>query len=196
MKVRTIKVIIADGHPAMRRGLGSFLNVPHVKIIGETGCGHETLRLVKESKPDLVILGLNLVGMDGIRTCQKIKALPDAPHVLVHSAYNFARDISSCIAAGADSYLHKRVHREELLDAICRTAVGKKVWEVGEHVGEERSVVEIASNGQQLTSREVEVLAHKLRRHPNAWIAGELGISVHTVKHHVPTSTGKYRGKT
>lgn len=183
--MRTIKVIVADGHPAMRCGLRTFLNAPHVEIIGETGCGNETLHLTKELKPNLVVLGLNLMGMDGVRTCQKIKALPDAPYVLVHSAYNFARDLSSYIAAGADSYLHKRIRREELLDAVRRTAAGKKIWEVGEHVGEERSIMEIASNGQRLTPREVEVLAHKLRRHPNAWIAGELSISVHTVKHHV-----------
>ncbi len=183
--MRIVKVIVADGHPAMRCGLGSFLNVPRVEIIGETGCGHEALRLVKESKPNLVILGLTLVGMDGVRTCQEIKALLYAPYVLVHSAYNFARDISSRIVAGADSYLHKRTRREELLDAVCRTAAGKNLWEVGEHVGEERSIMEIASNGQRLTPREVEVLAHKLRRHPNAWIAEELSISVHTVKHHV-----------
>lgn len=123
------------------------------------------------------ILGLNLTGdRDGIQTCKLIKGLPEAPHVLVHAAYNFAEDLSSCLLAGTDSYPHKRTGLGELLEAVHRTASGQKVWNVGEHIGESRSVIHTTSDGTRLTSREREVLALKLQRYSNIEIAKMLHV--------------------
>ena len=72
-----MKVVIADGHPVMRLGLKGLLLATEARVVGETGCGEETLGIVERTAPDLVVLGLNLVEeMDGVEACRRIKALP------------------------------------------------------------------------------------------------------------------------
>jgi two-component system response regulator DevR len=182
-----VRIAVADSCPAMRLGITAILSQNNIEIVGETGDGEELLLLVQERRPDLVVLSINLAGkLNGVEVCRRIKVLPNAPYVLVHTAYNFAEAISSCAQAGADSCLHAHTDPEEFLDALHRTAAGEPVWEVGRHIKEERSAGDpISAEGDQLTPREIEVLGLKLRRHLNAEIAEELGISVHTVKHHV-----------
>jgi two-component system, NarL family, response regulator DevR len=192
-----LKVAIIDGHPITRTGLKIVLGTEEdIQIVGEGESGSEALRLIAEADLDLVVLGLNLVGEpDGVEVCRQIKTMPDAPHVLVFTAYNFVEDMASCFLAGADSYLHKRGSTKVLLHTVRRTASGEKIWDVGERVGDPRSVLRVTPEGARLTPRELEVLALKLRRRTNAEIAGALGISLDTVKHHI-TSIYKKLGKT
>ena len=181
-----MRVAVMDGHPAMQAGLKTILNAAGIETIGSWSDGDKALEPLRKLRPDLIILGLNLTGpSDGITLCRMLKSWPEAPKVLVHTAYNFAEDIVSCLLAGADSYLHKRADVKTLLDVVRRTATGEKIWEVGEHVGEARSQVKVALDGTPLTSREREVLALKLRRYSNIEIARALNISLNTTKHHV-----------
>jgi two-component system, NarL family, response regulator LiaR len=189
-----IRVIIVDRLPTMRVGLRVILSQEEIEVVGEIGDGNGALRLVQELRPDLVILGLNLPGRpDGVRTCQLIKEVSNAPYVLIHTDYDFAEGISPCAAAGADSYLHKSTDSEDLLDAVYRTAAGEPVWEVGRHIREERSVRGTTLEGNRLSPKEMEVLALKIHRRSNAEIAEKLSVSIHTVKHHV-TSIHKKLG--
>ena len=94
------KIVLVDGHPAMRLGLKDLLNANGMWVAGESGNGDEALRLVEEMRPDLVVLDLNLAGeTNGVELCSRIKSLPGAPYVLVHTAHNFARDVSPCLLA-------------------------------------------------------------------------------------------------
>jgi DNA-binding NarL/FixJ family response regulator len=196
----TARVLIADGHPVTRLGLKALLLAANMRVAGECGGDEEVLRLAAEGRPDLVTLGLNLAEeVERIEVCQQIKALPHAPHVLVHAAYNFPETVSACFLAGADSYLHKNADLEELLGAIRRTASGERVWSPGGQVGEPRSAMYTTPTDAGLTSRELEVLGLKLHRRTNAEIARELHISLNTVKHHVTRiykKLGKGRGDT
>ena len=167
-----------------------------MQIVGEAGTGEEALRLVTETAPDLVVLDLNLAGKpNAIELCRKIKALPDAPQLLIFTADNLAEDVPSPSLTGANGYLHKRSDREELLHTIRRVAAGEKVWEAGERSGERGTRIHAALNDAHLTPRELEVLAMKLNRRTNAEIADALHISLNTVKHHV-TSIYKKLEKT
>jgi DNA-binding NarL/FixJ family response regulator len=192
-----LRVAVVDGHPVTRTGLKTVLDAEEdIQVVGEAESGDEALRLIAEAAPDLVVLGLNLVGEpDGIEVCRQIKTVSDSPHVLIFTAYNFAEDMASSLLAGADSYLHKRSSGEALLDAVRRTVSGEKIWDVGERVGDPRSVIHTTPEGARLTPRELEVLALKLRRRSNAEIADALGISLDTVKHHV-TNIYRKLGKT
>ena len=182
---------MADGHPVTREGQRAVLSAEgDMQVVGEAGTGEETLRLVTEAAPDLVVLDLNLAGKpNGIDLCRRIKGLPDAPYVLIFTAYNFAGDVASRSLTGANGYLHKCSDSEELLDTMRRVAAGEKVWEAGERAGERGSVIHAALEDAHLTPRELEVLAMKLRRRTNAEIANALHISLNTVKHHVTAST-------
>lgn len=181
-----MRVLVADGHPSMRLGMKGLVLNTDVRVVGEAGDGEEALRLTEELRPDLVTLGLNLVGEgDGIDCCWRIKDLPDPPKVLVHTAYNFTDDVSSCLLAGADSYVHKRCDCEELLGAMRRTVEGERVWWLGGKIGDLRSRFDSASNGNRLTDREREIVVMMIRRHTDSDIAKEFHLSVPTVKTHV-----------
>ena len=180
-----MKVVIADGHPVMRLGLKGLLLATEAQVVGESGCGEETLGLVEETAPDLVVLGLNLAEeMDGVEACRRIKALPTPPRVVVHAAHNLPEDVSSCLLAGADAFLHKSAGCGRLLDAMRRVLSGERVWLPGERVGEPRSRLLSAPGGARLTEREREILVLMLRRCTDADIARKLVVSPDTVKTH------------
>lgn len=181
-----MRVVIADGHPAMRLGMRGLLLNTDFLVVGEAGDSEAALRLVEDLGPELVTLGLNLVGeADGIDCCRRLKNLPSPPKVLVHTAYNFAGDVSSCLLAGADSYVHKRCGCEELLQAMKRTVAGDRLWWLGGEPGDLRTRLDSTPNGERLTDREREVVVEMIRRKNDARIAEELHLSVPTVKTHV-----------
>ena len=182
-----MRVLLVDGHPAMRLGIQELLSVAgDMRVVGEMGDGEEALRLVNELRPDLIVLGLNLTGdTDGIEVCQTVKASLDPPRVLVHTAHNFTDDVSSCLLAGADSYLHKRSCCEEVLDAVRRTAAGERVWSVGGRVGAPRSGVGAVPKGARLTPKEREVLVLMLCGCSNAEMVERLVLGLPTVRTHV-----------
>lgn len=180
-----MRVVIADGHPVMRLGLKGLLLATEARVVGETGCGKEALRLVEEVGTDVVVLGLNLVEeMDGVEACRKLKALLFPPRVVVHTAHNLPEDVCSCLFAGADAFLHKSAGCERLLDAVRRVVKGERVWLPGDREGEPRSRLLSAPGGVPLTDREREVLVFMLRRCTDADIARALVVSSETVKSH------------
>lgn len=180
-----MRVVIADGHPVMRLGLKGLLLATEARVVGESASDEETLRLVEETEPDLVVLGLNLIEeMDGVETCCRLKDLPAPPRVLVHTAYNLDDDVSSCLFAGADGFLHKSAGCEKLLDAMRRVVRGERVWLLGERVGEPRSRLLAEPEGICLTAREREVLVLMLRRYTDADMAEALTVGLETVKTH------------
>ena len=122
--------VVEDGRP------GAHLASEGVEVVGECATGEETTPMVQKCRPDVLVLGLNPTGeTDGVEACRAVKALPGAPKVLIHTAYNFAEDVSSCFLAGADSYLHKSTALDTLLDALRCTVAGERVWMPGERVG-------------------------------------------------------------
>ncbi len=182
-----MKIVVVDGHPAMRLGLKGLLGFAgDMWVVGETGDGEEALRLVDDLRPHLVVLGLNLTGETcGVEGCLKIKALLDPPRVLVYASQDFNYGVSSYLLAGADGVLHKRACCEELLHAVRRTAAGERVWRLGGKVGEPRSRVHATPGDARLTPKEREVLMLVLRGCSNTDIAGRLYLGLPTVKTHV-----------
>lgn len=178
-----MKVLVVDGHPAMRLGLKGLLGVTgDMWVVGETGDGCEALDIVEEVDPHLVIVGLNLVGEpDGVEVCWRLKALPRPPRVLVHTAYNFTSDVSSCLLAGVDGYLHKSACCEEFLTAIRRTARGERAPGIRRsRYGTENSEERVC-----LTPKEREILVLMLRGFSNAEMTEKLYLSLPTIRTHV-----------
>ena len=182
---------MVDGHPAARRGLKEMLNeAGDTRVVGECGRGDEATRLVEQTRPELVILSLDTTGeMEGLEACRRMKALPEAPYVLVQTAFNYTKDLLSCLLARADSCLHKHAGCEELLDAVRRTASGERILRLGESFGGEPHLS--AAGADRLTPREREVVALVAERHTTAVIAGRLHISPQTVKNHLRSAYRK-----
>jgi DNA-binding NarL/FixJ family response regulator len=180
-----VRVVVVDGYPLARAGLIAFFAAaPDLEVVGEVGHREKALRLVRETAPELVILGFELAdGPYGVELCRSLKALPEPPGVLVLTGHNHAEAMLPFRLAGADSYLHRRSGRSAIVDAARRTASGRRVWDIGDEAGE--PIAGRAPESVDLTARELEVLTLKQHRLANADIAGALNISLHTVKHHV-----------
>ena len=181
-----MRILLVDDHPTVRFGLKHLLRSAGDEVVGEAGNAAEAVRLAGELHPDLVLLDLRLGEDSGIEVCREIKAMPDAPRVLVFTAHASVDDIAGATLAGADGYLHKGVAGEELLDAIRRVHAGGRAWLWPAGNEEEATIrVQGASAEARLTPKEKEVFALVLKRRTNAEIAGELYISLYTVKNHV-----------
>ncbi|MBA2692837.1 MAG: response regulator transcription factor [Rubrobacter sp.] len=181
-----MRIVVADGHPVARVGTVNTLSEMDARAIGEFGTGEEALAFIEKAKPDLVVLALNLTGkMDGIETLAMIKKLEDPPFVLVFTGHNTDDDVVSCMNAGADGFVHKRASEEQFLKCVERVASGKRAWHPGEKVGDPRSRIHTAPDGEPLTRRQREVLALILRRYTNEEIAEVLAIQLQTAKNHV-----------
>jgi len=181
-----LRILLVDDHPTVRFGLRHLLVSAGFEVVGEAEDAAGALRLVGELLPDLVLLDLRLGEDSGIEVCREIKALPEAPRVLVFSAHSSVEDVAGATLAGADGYLHKGVGGEELIDAVRRTVAGGRVWLLPSENEEEAAArIREASSEARLTPKEKEVFALVLTRRTNAEIAGELYISLYTVKNHV-----------
>jgi DNA-binding NarL/FixJ family response regulator len=184
----TIKVAIADSHPAVRFAVQTLVTLMReTEFVGEAESAEEALTIFGEIEPDLVVLDLYLKrGSDGTELCRQLKGSPASPKVLVYSAYDTGEVISSVLLAGADSYLHKSVGNHELQRAILDTCAGKRVWKLDpeERDSELRGRL-LAAASSPLTRKESETLTLMLRRYSNKDIACELCVSLATVKSHV-----------
>lgn len=182
-KDRPIKVVVADGHVLTRRGIAALVeDQSDMHLVADTGEEGELLRLVQDLRANLIVLDLNLSGgWDGLGICWRLKALPRPPHILVHTSYNFTDDVSSCLLAGADGYLHKSACCEEFLATVRQTVAGERVW----HLQDGRCHADAASTSVCLTPKEREILLLMLRGYSNAEMTKKLYLGLPTVRTHV-----------
>jgi hypothetical protein len=184
----SVKVVIADDHEVVRRGLASLLAGSEVKIIGEAANGDEALRLAKKLKPDVVLLDIRMPGKDGLSTLEKIRAELPSIRVVMLSTFDNPTYVARAVAAGAHDYILKGSSRAEIIASITGAAAGQ----LPARAGELRRVATTMANRVAtpdpdipLTQRETQVLRHMALGLSNKEIAQSLTISVETVKEHV-----------
>ena len=185
MKAMAVKVVIADDHEVVRRGLVSLLAGSEVKIVGEASTGDEAVKLTKKLKPDVVLLDIRMSGKDGLAALEKIRA--DMRCVML-STFDNPTYVARAVAAGAHDYMLKGSSRAELITSITGAASGQLPMRAGEL----RRVATTMANRVAtpdpdipLTQRETQVLRHMALGLSNKEIAQSLTISVETVKEHV-----------
>lgn len=178
------RVLVVDSQPTMRLGVRYALEAEEDLVpVGEAGEAEDALDLAEEASPDVVVVDPDIEG-DGKEFLKELKALPDSPGVVVHTARNSEEDVFASRLAGAESFVHKEESTGRLIQAIRETRRGKRVW----FLGEERDDPDPPAHGESerlLTGREKEVFALLIRRRSNAEIADELCIGIQTTKNHV-----------
>lgn len=154
------------------------------EVVGEAGNAAEALRLGVELSPDIVVLDPAL-GSGGEAVCRGLKSLESPPRVLIYSADNSREAVATASLAGADGYVHKEASGERVPEAIWRTCRGERIWVLGPPEGASETSLRSRIEAARLTPKEKEILDLLLKRHSNQEIAGELHVSVNTVRSHV-----------
>jgi len=179
-----IRVLVADDHPVVRAGLVGMLDLEDdLEVVGEATDGEEALLRVAELTPDLVLMDLRMLRLDGAGATARIVAEHPATRVLILTTFDTDADIVRAVEAGATGYLLKDTPRSQLVDAVRAAARGETVLAppvAARLVSRLRAPV-----AEALTPREVQVLAAVARGLSNPDIGRELFIGEATVKTHL-----------
>jgi DNA-binding NarL/FixJ family response regulator len=186
------RVLIVDDQEFMRAGLRTVLaRRGEVEVVGEAGDGEEGVRLCRELAPDLVLMDIEMPGLDGIGATRKIKAEMPSTIILVLTAHTGSEFLLEAVAAGAAGYLLKENAMLGVEDAVAAVLAGESILDSGlsmqllRRMSEDRSSPPEAEALTSLTDRELEILGLISRGQSNADIASTLYLSVGTVKTHV-----------
>jgi DNA-binding NarL/FixJ family response regulator len=185
-----IRILIADDHPVVRDGLVAMLETqPDFKIVAATGNGQEAVARALEARPDILLLDLEMPGMDGVEVLEQVSSrLPEA-RTIIFTAFDTDERILKALKMGAQGYLLKGSPRQELFSAIRTVYQGGSLLQplVASKVLAyiRSSQAESGVKNEELTGREKEVMKLVALGMPNKEIARTLGITERTVKFHV-----------
>lgn len=174
--METIRVLIADDHPLMLRSLRLVLDgSDQVEVVGEATTGTQVLPLVESTRPQVVLLDVQLPELDGFSCLERIVASFPEVSVVMVSASDHPRTIDEAAKRGASGYIVKTVAPEEFVEAIVSSAQGGGFVAIG-----------LAAPGDSdLTERELAVVEAVARGLSNKEIGKELWITEQTVKFHL-----------
>ena len=183
-------VLVIDDHPLFRRGVTQLLELsPVLRVVGEAASGEEGLQQAKNLDPELILLDLNMKGMNGIQTLQAMRDAGIEARIVILTVSDAAEDLVSAIRAGADGYLLKDTEPELMLQHLHDALLSKTVISEG-LTGLLANALRneaVHDNRQQadLTDRERVILGFLANGLSNKLIARELDIMESTVKVHI-----------
>jgi DNA-binding NarL/FixJ family response regulator len=185
---KTIRVLIVDDHAVLRSGLEQLLGgEPDLEVVGAAASGAEAIELARELRPDVVLMDLQMPGVDGVSATREIVG-EELADVLVLTSYSDAERIIGALDAGAMGYLLKDAEPDEVLRGIRAVARGESPINpraARQLLGARRTTGSAAAD---LTPRESEVLVLVRQGLANKQIARRLGISERTVKAHLTSA--------
>ena len=184
---KTIKVLIVDDHPVVRLGLRTMLeSEENISVMGTAGSAKEAFMEVRREQPDVVLMDLRMPEMEGAKAIAELRRMNPDIRILVLTNHELDEDIFRALQAGAMGYLLKSTPQEEIVQAIemiyeNRRCVPPQIRErLSEMIGRE-----------ELSQRELEVLALVAQGKSNKEIAQHLFISDKTARNHVASCLGK-----
>ena len=184
------RVLIVDDHPLFRKGASQLIELDSgFELVGEATSGTEGVSMAVELEPDLILLDMNMLGMDGVQTLQAMRAAGIESSIVMLTVSNDQHDIVAAMRNGANGYLLKDMEPEEIL-AELNKAIGGQIA-----LSDELTSLLISAMQQDnlspnlanasLTDREEEILILISKGMNNKLIGRDLGIAEGTVKVHV-----------
>lgn len=187
--LENIRIVVADDHPIVREGLIKILeSETDIEIIAQVGSGAEAISFVNQHKPDILLLDIEMPGMNGVEVIHKLKDAGNTVRVIIFTAFNTDERIVSAVKAGAQGYLLKGAPRDEII-TVVRT-VNKGGSSLQADVAS-KPMRQMRRGGEQLTPRELDVLHLLSKGLTNKGIASNLYISERTVKFHLSSVFNK-----
>lgn len=179
-----VRTILIDDHPALRAGVRSVLEQSgRIDVVGEASDGEEGVALCVRLQPNVVLLDMEMPGMDGIAVAERLRELAVPSRVLAYSAYDDAAYVTAMLQAGAAGYVTKDKPMALVAEAVEAVARGEGRWFV--------SITPPNPVELPISERELDVVRLMARGHDNNEIADELGISPNTVRNHVSAAYEK-----
>lgn len=176
-----IRLLVADDHPVVRKGLVSILTAdPRLQVIGQAETGAAAVKQYGLLRPDVVLVDLRMPDLGGVEAITAIRSMDKDAKVIIVTAVDGEEDIFRGLRAGAKGYVLKDAPDEEIVAAVLATMEGKRYLapavaaKLADHV-----------NSTQLSSREIDILRLMSTGLSNKGIARQASITEGTVKFHV-----------
>ena len=191
-----IRLVLVEDYKLVRIGLRSVLNEdPRIQVVGEAETGEQGIEMIRNLKPDLVILDLGLPGIDGIEVTKLIKDFDDSIKIVILTSHEVEDEVLAALSAGANAYCLKEITSSRLIEVVKSVfegaawldpAIAGMALEMFSSTGmKSRANAPGTKNEWQLTERENQVLTLLVEGKSNSEIADCLSVSVHTAKAHV-----------
>jgi DNA-binding NarL/FixJ family response regulator len=189
--MRQTTIVVIDDHPLFRQGVVDILSVEKdLKVIGQASNGVDGLWMIRERKPEVALIDVNLPGMNGLQVTRQISLEKLGARVILLTAYDDTDQKIHAVRSGAAAYCTKDVQPKELIEVIQKVSLTDQ-----EIIAEDLNLwmvnrTETVENGSgkslhPLSGREIEVLTYITQGLSNKEIATILGISQQTIKNHV-----------
>ncbi len=185
----TIRVVLVDDHAVVRRGLADLLSsAADISVVGTAGDGGEALDVVRRTRPDVVVMDLQMPGIGGVEATRTILAEGLDAQVLVLTSFSDSERIIAALDAGAVGYLLKDADPDDVIEGV--RAVGRGESPLHPKAARELLLARSAPAADRpaLTPRETDVLRLVRVGLANKQIARRLGISERTVKAHLTSA--------
>ncbi len=197
---RRINLLIVDDHPVFRQGLRDiFATEDDIRVVAEGASGEQALQLVRMLQPDVLLLDINLPGINGLQVTSRLKADHATTAIVLLTAYDDMEQVLHAMRSGGAAYCPKDIEPDILVDVVRKVANGYFV--VGNRIFDEEGLKSWLDAGVEavtgpymvdpnehfvpLSPREMEILQFVTQGKSNKEIAQSLGISHQTVKNHM-----------
>ena len=180
-EAKRIRVLIAEDHSLVRRGLAAIINMEEdITVVGEAGDGEEAIEVWRRLRPDVVLMDLRMPRLEGVEAIKRIRAEDPKAGIIVLTTFDHDEDIYAGLRAGAKAYLLKDVQPEELFGCI-------RAVHAGEAYLQPKVAAKLVQRVQehQLTEREEQILKLLAQGKSNRAIGQALHITESTVKSHL-----------
>lgn len=194
MPTDPIRVVLADDHAVVRKGIREFLTEPgDIDVIAEASDGDEAIALIDQLRPDVAVLDIQMPRRTGIEVCRHVRAQHWPIGILILTAYDEAPYVLAVLQAGANGYVLKTADADDIIQAVYDVQEGKSVLDptIARRLMTQLVGQPIDRPIDSLTPREMDVLKLAAQGLTNKAIGAQLNVSDRTVQGHLANIFGK-----